>query len=86
MCGLTITKNGMVFMSKEAKLLFISLLLLVLGVAYMYVSQHYTCFTFEYQNLSGTHSKTVCEWNKPSTCWDMYSTEQQAIQHCERNQ
>jgi hypothetical protein len=71
-------------MSKEAKLLFISLGLFILAIVYMYVSSNYKCNTIEYQNLTGMHQETVCQWNKKPTCWDKYSTEQQAILNCEK--
>jgi hypothetical protein len=51
-------------MSKELKMLLVSLTLLVLSVAGMYVMQHYSCTTVGYQNLSGAHEMQVCEWTK----------------------
>lgn len=70
-------------MSKEAKLLFISLLLMVLGVGLLYWTQNYECTTVEYQDLQGTHSKTDCHVKPPVTCWSKYQTEELAIQMCE---
>jgi hypothetical protein len=70
-------------MSKELKLLLISLLCLVLTVGFIYWQQNYTCSTIEYQDLQGTHSMSECTKNKPKTCWDNYPTEQQAILNCE---
>lgn len=49
-------------MSKELKMLIISLGLLFFAVTYIYVSAHYRCETIKYQDLSGTHSEQVCEW------------------------
>jgi len=70
-------------MSKELKLLIISLLFIVLSVGYLYWHKNYTCSTIEYQDLQGTHSISECNKNKPKTCWDNYPTEQQAILNCE---
>jgi hypothetical protein len=49
-------------MSKELKMLLITMTLFIGSIVYMYVSQHYKCETIRYQDLSGTHSKDVCEW------------------------
>ena len=49
-------------MNKDLKLLLISLGLLVGLVVYIYISAHYKCETVRYQNLSGTHSESVCTW------------------------
>jgi hypothetical protein len=70
-------------MSKEAKMLIVSMILMVAGIALLYFTQNYSCTTIEYQNLSGTHSITECSKNKPKTCWDNYATEELAIQQCE---
>jgi hypothetical protein len=70
-------------MSKELKLLIASLVLIVLGIGYMYWTQNYTCTIVEYQDLQGTHSTNECTKNKPKTCWDNYATEDLAIQQCE---
>lgn len=71
-------------MSKELKLLLISLLCLVLGIGYMYWQQNYTCSTVEYQDMKGTHSINECTNNKTTkTCWDKYTTEVDAILNCE---
>jgi hypothetical protein len=51
-------------MSKELKMLLITMALFIGGVVYMYVSQHYTCQTIKYQDLHGTHSESVCTWEK----------------------
>jgi hypothetical protein len=48
--------------SKELKMLLITMALFVGGVVYMYVSQHYKCETIEYQDLGGAHSMDICEW------------------------
>jgi len=81
--SLTTVGNQSQTMSKELKLLLVSLLLIVLGIGYMYWQQNYTCSTYEYQDLTGTHSVSECTKNKPKTCWDNYSTEAQAIINCE---
>jgi hypothetical protein len=47
-------------MSKEAKLLFISMALVVLGAIALWLSAR-TCDTIEYQDLDGTHTMQVCE-------------------------
>lgn len=49
-------------MSKELKMLLITMTLFIGGIVYMYVSQHYKCSTIEYQDLGGAHSVDVCEW------------------------
>ncbi len=51
-------------MNKELKMLLISLGLLIGLVVYIYISQHYSCHEERYQNLSGEHSNSVCEWTK----------------------
>jgi hypothetical protein len=51
-------------MSSELKMLLVSMALLIGGVTYMYVSQHYTCQTIEYQDLKGTHTEDICTWEK----------------------
>jgi len=70
-------------MNKELKLLIISLLLMLVGLGYFYWQQNYTCSTYEYQDLQGTHSRSECTKNKPKTCWDEYPTEALAIINCE---
>ena len=50
-------------MNKELKLLIISLILLIIGIGYIYMSQHQKCYEVGYQDLSGSHSKTICEWS-----------------------
>jgi hypothetical protein len=49
-------------MSKELKLLLISFGLIIAGIAYSYVTSHYKCETVRYQDLSGEHSRSTCEW------------------------
>lgn len=49
-------------MNKDLKMLLITMTLFIIGIVWMYVSQHQRCGTIEYQNLSGTHSENVCEW------------------------
>lgn len=51
-------------MSKELKMLLISMTLFIAGIALMYVSQHYKCGVVGYQDLSGSHSESVCTWEK----------------------
>jgi hypothetical protein len=70
-------------MSKELKLLIISLICLTLGIVYLYWNQNYTCSTIEYQDLQGTHSISECTKNEPQTCWDKHPTEVDAILNCE---
>lgn len=62
--NLTTVGNQSETMSKELKMLLITMTLFIAGVIYMYVSQHYhyRCETIAYQNLSGEHSMDVCEW------------------------
>jgi len=70
-------------MSKELKLLIISLTLMLVGIGLLYWTQNYTCSIVEYQDLHGTHSINECTKNKPKTCWDKYPTEELAIENCE---
>jgi hypothetical protein len=70
-------------MSKEAKLLFVSLFLLVFAVVLIYLDQHYECGVVEYQDLKGIHSKTECHEKPPANCWSKYKTENDAITACE---
>jgi hypothetical protein len=51
-------------MSKELKMLLITMALFISSITYMYVSQHYTCQTIEYQDLKGTHTEDICKWEK----------------------
>jgi hypothetical protein len=50
-------------MSDELRLLLISILLLVLGFVAL-TWQTKECYQLEYQNLTGTHFKQVCEGDK----------------------
>lgn len=70
-------------MSKEAKMLFISLLLMVVGVILLYLNQNYECSVVEYQDTYGTHSQTECHKKPPANCWSNYKTEDDAITACE---
>jgi len=70
-------------MSKELKMLLISIFLLIGTVVITYLTQNYQCDKVEYQDLNGTHTKTECHKKKAETCWDKYATEQLAIQQCE---
>lgn len=49
-------------MSKELKMLLITMTLFIGGIVLIYVTQHYKCATIEYQDLGGAHSVDVCEW------------------------
>lgn len=49
-------------MNKDLKMLLITLGLAIAGIVYAYTTSHYKCETIRYQDLSGTHSKSVCEW------------------------
>lgn len=48
--------------SKELKMLLITMTLFIGGIVLIYVTQHYKCATIEYQDLGGAHSVDVCEW------------------------
>lgn len=73
-------------MSKEAKMLFISLGLMVVGIFLLFVNHNYNCHQLEYQTLEGTRYKMVCEEKPDPNCWNNYKTEDEAIQACEGNQ
>ena len=47
-------------MSKEAKLLLVSVVLVLLGAVMLVLSAR-DCETIEYQDLSGTHTMQVCK-------------------------
>jgi hypothetical protein len=47
-------------MSKEAKLLLISIVLVILGAVVLVLSAR-ECDTIEYQDLDGTHTMQICE-------------------------
>jgi len=51
-------------MNKDLKILLVSLGLLIGLVLYIYISGHYSCKEVRYQNLSGTHTESVCVWAK----------------------
>jgi len=70
-------------MSKDAKMLFISLALFFIACVIIIFNSQHDCGTIEYQDLSGTHSQYECHDKKPATCWDKYATEALAIQMCE---
>jgi hypothetical protein len=50
--------------SSEAKMMIATGLVLASLATLIYTFQHYTCKTVEYQNLSGSHSESVCTWKK----------------------
>jgi len=70
-------------MSKDAKMLFISLGLFLLMCIIIIFNSQYECYKVEYQNLNGTHSRQECHSKKELNCWDQYSTETEAIKMCE---
>jgi hypothetical protein len=70
-------------MSKDAKMLFISLGLFFIACVVIIFNSQQDCRTIEYQDLNGTHSQYECHDKKPATCWDKYATEDLAIQMCE---
>jgi len=70
-------------MSKDAKMLFISLALFFIACVIIIFNSQQDCNTIEYQDLNGTHSTYECQDKKPATCWDKYATEALAIQMCE---
>jgi hypothetical protein len=72
-------------MSKELKMLIVSLLGLILGIIFMYWQQNYECSTIEYQDLQGTHSQYECHKKLPANCWNQYHTEDAAIKACEKH-
>jgi hypothetical protein len=48
-------------MSKDAKLLFISLGLFLLVCTIVIFNSKYECNEIKYQNLDGVHTKTICK-------------------------
>lgn len=51
-------------MSKDLKVLLVSLLTLVAVVWGAYVLENRTCSVLEYQDLGGSHSKEICKWKE----------------------
>lgn len=48
-------------MSKDAKLLFISLGIFAVTILIIIMNSKFYCYDVEYQNLDGVHTKRVCE-------------------------
>lgn len=48
-------------MSKEAKLLLVSLGMFALALFLIIMNTKFYCYDVEYQNLEGVHTKRVCE-------------------------
>ena len=59
-------------MSKEAKMLFISLGLFFIACVIMIFNSQQDCRTIEYQDLNGTHSQYECHDKKPATRWEKH--------------
>jgi len=70
-------------MSKDGKMLFITLFLFLVICVILIFNSEKDCSTIKYQDLHGTHSQYDCHDKKPATCWDKYATEELAIQMCE---
>jgi len=51
-------------MNKELRMLLLSIAALALVLVFVNALDSQRCKTVVYQNLSGEHSKRVCEWEK----------------------
>lgn len=59
-----LTVRELSYMNKDLKMLLISIVALILVVWGAYVLENRTCSLIEYQDLGGSHSKEVCEWEE----------------------
>jgi hypothetical protein len=50
--------------SSEAKMVVTTMVVFISLIGLMYAIQHYKCGVFTYQDLSGSHSESVCTWEK----------------------
>ena len=50
--------------SSEAKMVLTTMAVFVGLISLLYVFQHYKCGVVGYQDLSGSHSESVCTWEK----------------------
>jgi hypothetical protein len=50
--------------SSEAKMVITTMVVFISLIGLMYAIQHYKCGVFTYQDLSGSHSESVCTWEK----------------------
>jgi hypothetical protein len=60
-------------MNKQLKLLVVSLVLVVLGLGMLAVTAFQSCTSYE------------CQQNKQAECWSKYTTEDEAINACEKH-
>jgi hypothetical protein len=51
-------------MNKDLKMLLITIVAFVLVLWFVTSLEKQNCEVLKYQNLSGTHSERVCEWQK----------------------
>lgn len=50
--------------SSEAKMVLTTMAVFISLIGLMYAIQHYKCGVVAYQDLSGSHSESVCTWEK----------------------
>jgi hypothetical protein len=54
----------LVKVSSEAKMVLTTMAIFISLISLLYVFQHYKCGVVGYQDLSGSHSESVCKWEK----------------------